>query len=128
MIPVAQASRELNITEDLIIKAALTTIVKYRVTRGTPPDHLMRSNMAMDEPESQASDQINEETATLHAVDPQTAKLIGALDSYRERFEEAGGDPADALVTGIEYALKEAGVITPAKVFLHGMAYSQHHL
>jgi hypothetical protein len=95
---------------------------------GSSPGSPVRSNSTMNEQERLVSDQINGETATLHAVDPQTAKLIGALDSYRERFEEAGGDPGDALVTGIEYALKEAGVINPAEVFLHGMAYAQHHL
>ncbi len=39
-------------------------------------------------------------------MDPQTAKLIGVLDSYRELFEKTGGDPVEALVNGIEYALE----------------------
>jgi hypothetical protein len=82
----------------------------------------------MNEQERLASDQINEGTASPHAVDPQAAKLIAILDSYRKLFEEAGGDPVDALVTGIDCAIKEAGVITPAEVFLHGMAYAQHLL
>ena len=84
--------------------------------------------MAMNEQERLVSDQINEKTASLREVDLQTAKLIGVLDAYRELSEEVGGDPVDALVNGIQCAIKEAGVITPAEVFLHGMAYAQHLL
>ena len=84
--------------------------------------------MAMNEQERLVSDQVNEETASLRAVDLQTAKLIGVLDAYRKLSEEAGGDPVDALVAGIECAIKEAGVVTPTEVFLHGMAYAQHLL
>jgi hypothetical protein len=85
---------------------------------GSSPGSPVSSNSTMNEQERLVSDQ----------MDPQTAKLIDILDSYRERFEKAGGDPADALVTGIEYAVKKAGVITFAEAFIHGMVYAQHLL